>query len=745
MVSSSSDGETSSPVCQERGRKRSRYCSPCQKEVDATNWARHVRSNAHIESSNGRRRAGANRTQTSNLHGSLSPATTFSRRVSRAQPRDRSPPIIPLTEMRRCAAAVFSSSAKSYHGFYAAASRVFPSVPAAIRQAIAVTAELFAPVVRGAMASCERSGEPGNCSGSPQTHTDGPPKYCFERSRSCPPGLIPVAPRTRPSHFRRSPLTADPLHVVAGNTFREPPLALTSADSLSSVRSAPVPRASSAVCEPTLTDLLSVETSFNLDEGVDVHMIDGSQIDSGNKPKELPTVDPTQDVDSLFPSALLLTQPNLEYSACPNAPERTAIVVDPGLQCQAVASSVTTLHADAARENQMQGPSVECQLRDLSDSNSTSSEPPGHSVSRCDTNPKGQTVTVSASCLRGRELRLSLTRLSAETVESGHKVGQSTKTSAQQYQITNTTNERCMKKSGTHRSENQCKPPRIKRPKVEMKKRTPRGKLYLSSVERETAKWDGRHRMALAEQAKKRALIASKQLRELETKSSRAPSPSLDDELPTLDERIAALAASDQPLHIIGFPPPSSNSTPTAVGRTSVVTTPCASGSSPMRTESPSTTSCVSALKTPIPSLLDVVIPPRTGKRLPPPPPPRGCPVRSEVALASSCTLGVQQSRLTAVASPSYYPFLPWTSLTLPWAVSPYVGAPSHQQFVPAFVPPATPRGTPGWPTFQDLVAYGPESMDMNHVATSIVLHQQSTTQDTRPTKNSMTTTTSVG
>jgi hypothetical protein len=123
--------ESRSSVDQTRSRKRTRYCCACRRNVDSTNWARHVRSNSYVGATSSVSNPSDHilRSQTSSGSDSLSNHSMSSRRTAKIRPRVVSPSAISLAEMRCCAAAVFSSGAASYDGFYPRGQSRFPAHP----------------------------------------------------------------------------------------------------------------------------------------------------------------------------------------------------------------------------------------------------------------------------------------------------------------------------------------------------------------------------------------------------------------------------------------------------------------------------------------------------------------------------------------------------------------------------------------------------------------------------------------
>lgn len=166
--------------------------------------------------------------------------------------------------MRRCAAAVFSSGATTYRGLYWAARRAFPRVPSSVRQAIAVTAELFAPIVQDAMTVEEKRDDSATVAVPPPQHVSVQVTSDVqdERGHSCPPSFRPASCLTVAVE-RSSP----PDQIVSQTDANSLPV-ITSKDRLQlfihDVETPP--RASPVNFDSAIRDVLPFDTSFDLDD-----------------------------------------------------------------------------------------------------------------------------------------------------------------------------------------------------------------------------------------------------------------------------------------------------------------------------------------------------------------------------------------------------------------------------------------------------------------------------------------------
>jgi hypothetical protein len=410
--------ESLSSVDQTRSRKRTRYCCACQRNVDSTNWARHVRSNSHLGATSSVCDPSDDilRPQTPRGSDSLSNRSMSSRRAAKICPRDVSPPAISLTEMRCCAAAVFSSGAVSYDGFYLAASRVFPRIPSAIRQAIAVTAELFAPVVRGAMTL---EGHSVGSNDTVRSSTGGVrprAKSSIGRAQSCPPGL-----KSTVSLVESSRNAAPSNETVLSPKVTPPRLTLVN-EKLPSVNGdvEPPSRMSPVAFDPILPDILFNE-SFNLGDVFNVRTdtydacaVEPSQVQPEAQKGRIPSnmvpsfSTPLRDTDRAVASAKDSEILARRARKLRDDSFATEILVPRGATFSAASSlnSVTGETRSATPQHPLQISSSESDC-----------EGESHGEVDCD-HPKPKSPTPVS--LRGRELRVKLTRVPIEMKRPAH-------------------------------------------------------------------------------------------------------------------------------------------------------------------------------------------------------------------------------------------------------------------------------------------------------------------------------------
>ena len=322
--SSGMESETENTASSVRGRRKMRYCPPCLKEVDPSNWARHLRSQSHSRTSATR----------SDVHhrrrGSFSPNPPRTAvNLLRSNPqlsenaRVLSSKTVSRDQMRRCVATVFGCSANSYREFLGVATRFFPSFPSIALEALAEAANIYAPVFREATSGVSVNPDPLSVR-SDELRPVGRPTY----AHSCPPSIDrgPCAEPQRSTPVLPTASGVDSSTPLGSAELVQPysaPVETTTSGSLSGF----------TLAIPELSGPLTLNTSFDFCEMLD-HI--AALPTATGSPQDIATREPPANETSIAISDSLLIASTLTSSLEDVSPllscGSTSLVPTPGLE-----------------------------------------------------------------------------------------------------------------------------------------------------------------------------------------------------------------------------------------------------------------------------------------------------------------------------------------------------------------------------------------------------------------------------